>query len=494
MTIERALFPLLMGAPAAMAGLCLLAREPSQAMRAVRWGGGALAAMAACAAARVLARGPVLAAGGWFALDALSAYHLAVLSLVFGASSWFAGPYFEPEIRSGTLGLRAARRFAALWFGAFWAMSVVLCCGNLGLMWVGIEATTLLTAFLICTHVTALSLEATWKYLVVCSVGVAFAFMGTLLVAASARQLPIDPSATLLWVQLRAHAASLQPGTMKLAFLFLLVGYGTKAGLAPLHGWLPDAHSQAPAPVSALFSGFMLSASFYCLLRILPLVEAATGSEGWARGLLVFFGLASIVVAAAFILFQNDAKRLLAYSSVEHLGIIALGVGLGGVGTFAALWHTLNHASCKSLAFFSAGRLGQSYGTHDLREMAGALRGRRLWAAGLFASLLVLLGAAPLAIFMSELQVLRAAAERRAFATMAVFLAGVTVVFIGALRHAVNMAWGEPVRRPPVEAEGVSSHALVWGLLGLLVMLGVWLPAPLSDAIRDATAVVEGLP
>ncbi|MFA5138567.1 MAG: proton-conducting transporter membrane subunit [Elusimicrobiota bacterium] len=458
-------------------------------IRVARWGGITLAALAAAAACVVLRRGPVLFADGWFALDALSAFHLGVLALVFGSASWFAEPYFE-----GTLTPSQARRFAALWFGAFCAMVLVLCCGNLGLMWVGIEATTLLTAFLICTHVTPLSLEATWKYLVVCSVGVAFAFMGTLLVAASAHGLQLDASSTLLWTQLRERAVFLHPGTMKLAFLFLLVGYGTKAGLAPLHGWLPDAHSQAPAPVSALFSGFMLNASFYCLLRILPIAEAATGNVGWARGLLVFFGLASIVVAACFIVFQHDSKRLLAYHSVEHLGIIALAAGLGGLGTFAALWHTLNHALCKALAFFCAGRLGQAYGSHDLRRMAGALRAGRLWAAAFFASLLALIGVAPFAIFMSELQILRAAAERRAFIAMAVFLLGVSVVFVGALKHALVMAWGEPVQRPEPEKESVGTHVLVWGMLGMLLVLGLWLPTPLSDAMRAAAGIVEGRP
>jgi hydrogenase-4 component F len=373
-------------------------------------------------------------------------------------------------------------------------MTAVLLSNNLGLMWVGIEATTLLTAFLICVHVTPLSLEAMWKYLVVCSVGVAFAFVGTLLVAASAQRLGLDASEMLLWTRLRESAALLAPGPMKLAFLFLLVGYGTKAGLAPLHSWLPDAHSQAPAPVSALFSGFMLNTALYCLMRYLPLVEGATGGTGWGGGLLVVFGILSILLAAVFIVFQHDGKRLLAYHSVEHIGIIALGLGLGGIGTFAALWHTLNHAVCKALAFFSVGRLGQMYGTHDLGRMAGAMRRSPVWGIGFFGGVLALIGVAPFAIFMSEFQILRAAAAAHAFVALTLFLLGAGVVFVGALRHAMTSAWGEEVCEPKPRPGGVADAVLVFGALALLLLLGLWMPGPLRTALEQAALIVGGRP
>jgi hydrogenase-4 component F len=416
------------------------------------------------------------------------------LGLVFGASSVYAWGYFQGELADGALSLRSARRFGALWLGSAAAMTAVLLSNNLGLMWVGIEATTLLTAFLICVHVTPLSLEAMWKYLVVCSVGVAFAFVGTLLVAASAQRLGLDASEMLLWTRLRESAALLAPGPMKLAFLFLLVGYGTKAGFAPLHSWLPDAHSQAPAPVSALFSGFMLNTALYCLMRYLPLVEGATGGTGWGGGLLVLFGILSILLAAVFIVFQHDGKRLLAYHSVEHIGIIALGLGLGGIGTFAALWHTLNHAVCKALAFFSVGRLGQMYGTHDLGRMAGAMRRSPVWGIGFFGGVLALIGVAPFAIFMSEFQILRAAAAAHAFVALTLFLLGAGVVFVGALRHAMTSAWGEEVCEPKLQPGGVADAVLVFGALALLLLLGLWMPGPLRTALEQAALIVGGRP
>jgi hydrogenase-4 component F len=479
--------------PAVLAGGCLLARSARAALRLASVGGVGWACLAAGAAWHVFARGPILAGQGWLYLDALSAYHALVLALVFGASSVYAWGYFTVEMAHAGLTAGAARRFGALWFGAAGAMALVLVSNNLGLMWVGIEATTLLTAFLICVHVSPLALEATWKYLVVCSVGVAFAFVGTLFVGVSAARLGLAGSEMLLWTRLSESAGLLSAGSMKLAFLFLVVGYGTKAGVAPLHMWLPDAHSQAPAPVSALFSGFMLSTALYCILRYLPLVERATGHQGWARDLLAAFGLGSILLAAAFIPFQRDGKRFLAYSSVEHVGIIALGVGLGGVGILAALWHTLNHAIAKPLAFFSVGRLGQMYGTHDLRALSGAMRRAPVWGAGFFGSVLALIGVAPFALFMSEFQVLRAAADARAFTALVLFLLGLAIVFVGALKHAIA-AWGDEVKAPTAAPGPLSDAVVVWAGLGLLLLLGLWMPGPLRAALDAAALIVGGRP
>jgi hydrogenase-4 component F len=440
---------------------------------------------------RVFNGGPIEAFGGLFYVDALSAYHLSVMSMVFVASSAYAWQYFMREMSLGHVTKRSARQYAALWCGALAAMTLVLISNNLGIMWVGIEATTLLTAFLICIPVKPASLEAMWKYLMICSIGVAFAFLGTLMVVASASGLHLSMSDTLLWTRLRNGAVLLNPMLLKAGFLFLLVGYGTKAGLAPMHSWLPDAHSQAPAPVSAIFSGFMLNAALYCVIRYIPIVEANAGLAGWGLQLLVLFGIVSILVAAAFIIFQHDVKRLLAYHSVEHIGIIALGLGLGGLGTLAALFHTLNHSICKTLSFFAAGRLGQIYGTHDMTKMSGSLRSAPVWGAGLFGSLLALIGVAPFAIFMSEFQILKAAMDSRAVLSLILFLAGGSIVFIGALRHAIAMAWGEP--SPVVEPEraGITEILLVSAPLTILLILGLWMPRPFMDILRQAASVLE---
>jgi hydrogenase-4 component F len=442
----------------------------------------------------VFSAGPVLAVHNWFLVDALTAYELLVMAVVFPTASVFACGYFGDEAKHDRLTLGQARQYAALFGASLGAMSLVLVSNNLGLMWIGIEASTLVTAFLICVHVTPTSLEAMWKYLLVCSVGVAFAFLGTLLVGASALKLQLGTHESLLWTELAQRADRLDPVSIKAAFIFLLVGYGTKAGLAPMHSWLPDAHSQAPAPVSAIFSGFMLNTALYCVMRYLPLVEAPPGNTGWGRGLLVIFGLVSILVAAAFIVFQRDVKRLLAYSSVEHIGIITLGLGLGGVGTLAALFHTLNHSLCKTVAFCSAGRLGQVYGTHDMDKVGGVLAVSRTWGSGLVFSLLALLGAAPFAIFTSEFLVVKAAVDTGSYWTLGVLLFGLGVVFVGALRRVISMAWGEPLPQGHAATRGSVDVVLVAAPLALVLLLGVWMPPPLEGWLQAAAKVVGGMP
>ncbi|NLI79664.1 MAG: hydrogenase 4 subunit F [Candidatus Riflebacteria bacterium] len=449
------------------------------------------AGLGALAIGKVFSAGPLFGFSRWLFLDALSAYHLAVMLVVFTLSSLFALRYFGEEVREGRLTLAQVRTFAGLWPPALGAMVLVVVSNNLGIMWVGMEATTLVTSFLICVHMTRGSLEAMWKYMLICSVGIGFAFLGTLMIRVAAKDLPLDPNQALLWTNLLANTGALAPSLVKAAFLFVLVGYGTKAGLAPLHTWLPDAHSKAPAPVSAVFSGFMLNTALYCVLRYVPLVEGATGHTGWALRLLTGFGLFSILVAAAFILWQHDLKRLLAYHSVEHLGIIALGFGLGGLGTFAALFHTFNHSLCKTLSFFAAGRLGQVYGTHDMERMGGSCTVAPVWGIGLLGSLLALIGMAPFCLFMSELQILKAAVDGGNYAVVALFLAGTGAVFLGALGHALPLALGKPSPAVVPAPAGGLDVLLVAGPLVVLLLLGVWMPGPCRGVLEQAAAIVQ---
>src|SRR5258707_10161654 len=435
--------------PVAGAVLSLLLQQPRQVLTTIVAVSAVEMAFAINLWAAVLAgAGIVTAAEQWFYIDAFSAFHVVVLVLVFLLSSAFAGVYFTNDAEHAFTP-PVARRFGALWLGSLAAMMLVLASNNLGIMWVGMEATTLLSAFLISLYPTRLSLEAMWKYLIICSIGIAFAFMGTLLAAASLQSGGAVEADALLWTKLASADVQLDPTLMKFAFIFILVGYGTKTGLAPIHSWLPDAHSQAPTPVSAMFSGFLLNTALYCIMRFVPPARHVLGAD-FADGLLIFFGTLSILVAAGFIVFQRDAKRLLAYHSVEHLGIITLGFGLGPLGTFAALFHTLNHSVCKSLAFVAVGRLGEEFGSHEMHVLSGALRADRLWGIALLGSILALIGVAPFSVFMSEYQLLRAAAGSGAWLVLALFLAASGVVFVSALRHLIDMAFGNP--QSPVRA------------------------------------------
>lgn len=485
-------FWVLLGLPIIGAGVCALLRAPWAVLATLIGVAAAEMAVGAFLVRDVVFGVQDSVAWGWFYLDALSAYHLAILLLIYLLSTVYAIGYFRHELETGLLRPGQIRRFGILWCGASAAMALVIISNNVGAMWIGMEATTLMTAFLICVHRTAASLEAMWKYLLMCSVGVACAFMGTLLAVAAARGLPVSGSDVMLWTQLRASATQMNVPLLKLAFLFLLVGYGTKAGLAPLHNWLPDAHSQAPSPVSALFSGFMLNTAFYCILRYVAVIEVATGGSGWSLRLLQFFGLLSIIVATAFILFQKDVKRLLAYCSVEHIGIISLGVGLGGFGVFAALFHVFNHSIAKTLAFFSAGRIGQVYGTHAMDRIRGTLKAHPVWGIGLLGSFLALIGVAPFAPFMSELQIVFAAMDARAYVALALFLAGTGAIFMGMLKQAMAMSGGEPEHPMPKSADSVADIILVAGSLSLLLAVGLWMPEWYRDLLLRAAHIVEG--
>ena len=472
-------------------GLPTLAALVAAAVPSARWAlrvavAGSLASLVADSTivVRVAGGGTIAAASGWLRVDALSAFHLALLVLVHGLSSLFAAVYLGEEIAHGGLARRSARVFGGLWCGALASMTLLLVSNNVALMWVGMEATTLLTAFLISLHVSRESLEAMWKYLLICSVAVAFAFMGTLLAAAAAPRAG-TPSG-LLWTGLVAAAPRLDPMLLRAAFVFLLVGYGTKAGLAPMHNWLPDAHSQAPAPVSAL-----LNAGLYCVLRFLPIVDALPGGLG--STLLVVFGGLSLMVGAGFILFQHDAKRLLAYCSVEHVGLVALGLGLGPLGVAAALFHSLNHSLAKCLAFFSVGRLGQACGgSHAIARISGAFRVSPLWGVGLVGSFLALAGAAPAASFVSELLILKAAFDAGAWLALATLLAGLAVAFVGMMRHTIRLAWARPEGEPAPLATSRLELALVVLPLALLVGFALVLPRPVAELISDAAHVVSG--
>ena len=485
--LEHLLWFILLG-PVPGAGLCCLPRSPRAVLAVLSALVLALALAAAAVGLGVLGGGPLVTAHGWLRLDALSAFHLLLLGFVFLSSTLFAVGYFA----AAQLSLRKAHLFAALWLLSLGAMTLVLTANHLGLMWVGVETTTLMTTFLIAFHRSRESLEATWKYLMICSVGIAIAFLGMLLFGAAASRTRAPAADVMLWTTLREVSAQLDPKLAKLGFIFLLVGYGTKVGLAPMHTWLPDAHSQAPAPVSSIFSAAMLSTVFYCLMRYLPVVDAT--QPGWAGRLLCLFGALSMIISAAFILFQRDVKRMLAYCSVEHMGIVAIGLGLGGLGTFAAMFHTLNHSLAKSAGFCSAGRLGQMAGSNQMSRLRGIARTSPLWGTGLCLSLLALIGVVPSAIFASELMMVKAALDAHATFTLVAFLVAGGTVFLGMFAHAMAMVRGTPAADCQPARAGISDWAVVAVPLVLLALLGLWLPASVRAGLAQAAAIVRPAP
>lgn len=429
----------------------------------------------------------VLFCGKLFFADALSALTLLMVTFSFFISSIYSIGYFGSGKQN--FDLKNANRYLLLWNLFLLVLTLVLLSNNLGIMWVSLEASTLSSAFLILTRGIRSSVEAMWKYLLICSVGIAFGLIGTILLFAASDYTLVE--STLLWTELRAMAGSFDKGVMIAAFVFILIGFGTKAGLAPMHTWLPDAYSEAPTPVSAVFSSGVLTCSLYCIFRYLPLTEAAIGNSGQARYLLLFFGLLSVFVAMIFIPAQRDIKRLLAYSSIENVGIIAVGIALGGTAVIGGLLHMLYHSIAKMMTFLSAGKIAHTYGTRDMKKINGSIKSDRLWGICFFISAMTLFGTAPFALFTSELTIFRSAFELGRYRVFTVLLCGIALIFIAATKHVFSVSFGDPgnVQR---KSYSLIEKIFVFVLTAPLLVLGLYIPEKFWEVLKRAAEIITG--
>lgn len=485
-------FILLLALPIIGAASVLLVKQSSQALLLTLLATGLTSLASLYLGALVVHADVIEGLNGFFRVDSFSVWHLVLLTtVVFLPSTLYAYRYFE---KGTSIDLSYAKRFGLLWLGALAAMNLALVTGNIGIMWVAIEASTLFTAFLIFRNGNAASVEAMWKYIMMCSVGVALAFIGTLLMAAAGQQAGLEGGDNLLIHKIYEVSASLKPNLALTAFIFILIGYGTKAGLAPMHNWLPDAHSQAPGPVSAMFSGFLLNTALYCILRFFPIVADVHVAGVKAQILLMVFAILSIVIASIFIFFQKDAKRMLAYCSVEHMGIIAFAYSLGPIGAAAGLFHTLNHSLAKTVSFFSAASLGKKLHTNELSAFSGALQQYPLYSLGFAGSMLALIGVVPFSIFISEFMLVSAAVETSQYLALGLFLAATSVVFLVMLKHSIAIVWGkapavETQHRVTLKSAGIESLIIILPLL-ILAVLGIWKPYYLSRIMEMASSAL----
>ncbi len=444
--------------------------------------------------------GPVSAWNDAFSMDALSGYIMALVLFLSLASAMYSISYLEHEFEAGLMNPRGVRTYYGLFHLFIFTMLLVTMANNLAIMWMGIEATTIVSALLIGLgfHKRPLAVEAAWKYIILCTVGITFALLGTF-IAYYASTSVMGTEGALNWTELRGVAHKLNPETMKLAFLFVLVGYGTKAGLAPMHNWLPDAHSQAPSPISALLSGILLNTAFYGIIRFVSIVEPSTGS-GFTGNLLIVFGLISVGISSIFILVQDNFKRLLAYSSIEHMGIISLGFGIGGpVGIYGALLHILNHAISKPLMFFASGKIQARFGSTNIANVRGVLTSMPLLGTLTFIGALSLSGTPPFNIFVSEFTVLKAGVDRGLWPAVILFLLFVVTVFYGVLSGFGKMLFGNPddavspdaVHQPQgLTFGGVLSNAVMIAMALSVVVLGFKVPGFIDTTIKTCVQVL----
>ena len=441
---------------------------------------------AAPLAFEVVNDGPLLAFDQLFFVDPLNVFLILLTAFVGFTTALFSRPYMRNEHAHGRLSSARLRLYHSMFQLFMGTMLVALSTNNLGILWVAMEAATLTTVLLVALYRTPASLEAAWKYFILCGVGIAQALFGTILIYFAAERVLGAEHGALLWTHLDGVKAQLEPTVLSLAFVFILVGYGTKTGLVPLHNWLPDAHAEGPTPVSAVLSGLLLNVALYAVIRCKVLVDGALGTA-FAGQLMMGFGLLTVVAAAFYLSRQKDIKRLFGFSSIEHMGLITFAFGMGGpVANFAALLHMTVHSLTKSAIFFAVGHAAQMAGTQIIADIRGLLKRSPTVGWGLLIGTLAILGLPPFGVFASEFLLLTTAIKHYPWAAP-ILLIALGVAFAAMLGKVQDMVLGEPNVQPLAHTPALLP---VFTHLGLVLMLGLWMPPALADWYRLAARLI----
>jgi hydrogenase-4 component F len=441
---------------------------------------------AAALTAKVIESGPIVVFDEQIFVDSLNVFLVALTAFVSLTTAMFSRPYMLIEQEHGKLTAGRLRLYHSMYQLFEFTMLLVLLTNNLGVLWVATEAATLTTVLLVSLYRTPASLEAAWKYFILCGVGIAQALFGTILLYMAAEKVLGSGTTALLWTHLAEVKGQLEPTVIAIAFVFLLVGYGTKVGLVPLHNWLPDAHAEGPTPVSAVLSGLLLNVALYALIRCKVLADGALHSA-FAGNLLMGFGLLSVVVAAFFLSRQRDIKRLFAYSSIEHMGLITFAFGMGGpVASFAGLLHMTVHSLTKSAIFFAVGHAAQKTGSQMIDDIRGLVRVSPTVGWGLMLGTLAILGMPPFGVFASEFLILTTAMRDHPWATP-FLLVSLGIAFAAVFSKVQPMVFGDTTatRLPhPPALLPVFVHLL------LALMLGLYIPPYLATWYREAARLI----
>ena len=445
--------------------------------------------VAACfLTAQIISDGPMLVWDKQFFIDPLNVFLVTLTCFVGFTTAIFSRPYMRVEQDHGKMTAPRMRLYHSMYQLFNFTMLLGLTTNNMGIVWVSMEAATLTTVLLVSVYRTAASLEAAWKYFILCGVGIAQALFGTVLLYMAAEKVLGAESATLLWTSLDAIKSQLDPSIITIAFAFLLIGYGTKVGMVPLHSWLPDAHAEGPTPVSAVLSGLLLNMAMYAVLRCKVLTDGALHSQ-MAGQLMMGFGLLSLVVAAFFLSRQKDVKRMFSYSSIEHMGLITFAFGMGGpVANFAGLLHMTVHSLIKSAVFFTVGHATQKAGTQVMSEIRGLIKINPTVGWGLMLSVMAILGMPPFGVFASEFLILTTAMREQPWATPFLLLS-LGVAFASILNRVLPMVFGEtslkPLAHPPALVP-------VFVHVGLGLVLGLYIPPYLNGWYVQAALMLGG--
>jgi hydrogenase-4 component F len=424
--------------------------------------------------------------GAYFLVDDLNIVFIVLNTFVAFTTSLFSAGYIAHELETGRLTPAKLRFYHAMYQVMMLGMNLAFVSNNIGLMWVAVELATLTTVLMVGIYRTHEALEAAWKYFILGSVGIGLALFGTILFYMAAQPVVGEGAQAMIWTVLVQHSQDFDPGLLSVAFVFLLLGYGTKTGLAPVHAWLPDAHAEGPTPISAVLSGLLLNVALYALLRFKILIAA--NEEAIAPGpLMIAMGLGSLVFAALMLYRRRDIKRFFAYSSIEHMGIIVFAFGMGGaVANFAGLLHMVMHSLTKSAIFFAVGNIAQVKGTQRMADIRGLTQSHPALGWGLVIGVMAIAGLPPMGIFMSEFLVVTSTFAREPLLAVPLVL-GLLLAF-GALLLRVNgMAFGEPAGGT---APALGSNAPMYAHLALVLIAGVYLPPPLTAWFQNVAVLL----
>jgi hydrogenase-4 component F len=445
-----------------------------------------LATLLTFVAALLLLLGERPQPGLYFVIDDLNIVFVVLSTFVGFTTSVFSASYIAHELEIGRLTPSFLRFYHAMYQALMFAMNLALVANNIGLLWVAVELATLTTVLMVGIYRTHEALEAAWKYFILGSVGLALALFGTILVYMAAHPVVGEGIDAMVWTTLIKHVAAFDPALLNLAFIFLLLGYGTKVGLAPLHAWLPDAHAEGPTPISAVLSGLLLNVALYAILRFKLLLAA--NPEAIAPGpLMITMGLISLVFASFMLYRRRDIKRLFAYSSIEHMGIITFAFGMGGpLANFAGLLHMVMHSLTKSAIFFAVGHIAQVKGTQAIADIRGLTVSHPTLGWGLIVGVIAIAGLPPLGIFMSEFLLITSTFAREPLLAIPLVF-GLLVAFGALLLHLNRLAFGEPYgSMAPVEA----SYVPMYTHLAVVLAAGLYLPPPLVAWFQNVAGIL----
>ena len=431
--------------------------------------------------------------GGLFYLDALSIIVLDIVVIIAFLVSIYSIGYLKEELRQGEIDSKRIRLFYTLMYSFLFTMVLAITVNNIGVLWIAIEGTTLASTFLVGFRNDKHALEAAWKYVIICSVGIAIALVGIIFLHLSSVDI-IDKTHALQLNILYDHAKELNGPVLRLSFLFVIIGFGTKAGLTPMHTWLPDAHSQAPSPISALLSGVLLNSALYAVIRVLSIVNKNLGDSHFTGKIMIGFGLLSIATAAIFILTQKDYKRLLAYSSIEHMGIITLAMGLfTPLSVFAGLFHMINHSFTKSMLFLASGNILQKYETRNISNIRGLLKVLPISGIAFLLGLFAISGTPPFSIFASEINVFLSVFADGHPVLGGLFILLLALIFVGIAVTLFRVFYGEvnSEERKPGEINLPGAIVLIVLLL-IISVTGLYMPETMKELITSAQRIIIG--